>query len=1086
MSNLKGTYVAQRACGLAQGIDDEGTPLEIKYFNNLEKSLYNLFKVNLITFPFCLHSINHKNLIEKIEQACPTSSSVYTAFKSKFKVFKVSISVPKLSIPLNFLIKNFKVYLIHSIVSLNKCEHCGRFYKVNHACSLRRRDYYYHHINTQTCDWWENIAFRPIGACSKIKKVFLTYDIETYTWHGKFGKQLVPFMLVLNFSGDDELVKICSSIATRENWNKCNEENTYFYINPQKREVGQKFKILRELIQQYLIIKLWDKLQLQNPNIEELKTKLGLISTYDIPQEEFFKLKLKGEPTFFEIYIVGHNINGFDEIVLAAQVINNKLDIPQPFKVIRNFLPRCGKILFNDITFALPNPEYESPGKSDFEQWEKGIFESKHLKYQMVKIMVRDTFALTNTSLKNAAKAYNLPIEKGSCPYLAVNEFYMFGSYLSDSDGFPSLKYWQSPEEYNTNKELWKKSNTKYDIIQETLKYCILDVLVTTKLVQELQKSYQKFISESVNLPECNFNIFQRPTISSNSHAIFKQIVYRAEKPLSKHIGKTLVAPSKEMYDYVRASIRGGRCYPNYLGVLSEKIYVYDICGMYASALTHPFPVGLPLSAFDCGLQIQIWKQYLSRNENISYFNPDLLPGIFTIDADPPDEQFLDVLPPYCSKKGGRLCWTNEPLRNEVATSIDVITLHNRGWEVKILPDKKTTIFPEWKCVAAEYVQLNILAKEKADKEKNQTLRSIAKLLSNALYGSFATKIDNKKTVFSDQIDKDTQNKIASGQYYVKSSSFIETDTYSSELLPEFKVLYSPDVSQKRPHSPVDTDSDDEDVTLNTLENHVTYTYKPIIFLDVEDDDACLHTLELNTPLVTNNRYPSQIASFVLAWTRAFVSEWAGFLYDDDKGIPLHERPLKSVYGDTDSMFVTEKGRELMESKGKHRLKKNGGNLIFDPKNPSLTWLVECETQCSKCGCDAYSSESVFLAPKLYALKNTCCDNCGHIGPGKLRAKGHATKTLSFELLSACYYTDVQDGSEQYQTSRMTLKRTLAACQTNVQPFTVMESTLTRKLRPWKDKTMVLVDQHKLIPYSKSNPNPRNKEVYWTELPWDM
>ncbi|BBF72826.1 DNA polymerase [Mastadenovirus eidoli] len=1085
MSKLRCTYVAQRACGIAQGIDEQGTPIEIKYFNNLESSLQNLFKVNLTEIPSHLHSLNHKNLIEKIEQTCPTSSSVYVAFKSRFKVISLNFSTTLVHFPLNFLVKNHKVFLIRSVETLNKCEDCGRFFKTNHSCSLRRRDYYYHHINVQTCDWWENISFKPIGSCKETKKVFIIYDVETYTWHGKFGKQLVPFMLVFHIYGDEQLVKTCCEIADKEKWNRADENNTFYYINPQKREIGNKFKIYRELIQKHVIMDMWDKIVSKNPSILKLRDNLNLQCAYDIPQEDFFKLHLEGSPTFIEIYIVGHNINGFDEIVLAAQVINNNLDIPLCFKVMRNFMPRCGKILFNDITFALPNPEYESPGKSDFEQWEKGICESRHLKFQTVKIMVRDTFALTNTSLKNAAAAYNLPVEKGACPYQALNEFYMFGSYLTDIDGFPVEKYWQSPEEYTFNKNLWKNSNKKYDIIKETLKYCILDVIVTAKLVEKLQDSYQTFICDSVNLPECNFNVFERPTISSNSHAIFKQIVYRAEKPSSKHIGKILVAPSKEMYEYVRSSIRGGRCYPNYLGILKEPIYVYDICGMYASALTHPFPVGLPLSSFDCAVHIQLWKQYLSGSEQISYFNPDLLPGIFTIDADPPDEQFLDVLPPYCSKKGGRLCWTNEPLRNEVATSIDLITLHNRGWKVDIIPDKHTTIFPEWKCVAAEYVQLNILAKEKADKEKNQTLRSIAKLLSNALYGSFATKLDNKKTVFSDQIDASTRNKIANGTYFVKASSFIETDTYSAEILPEFKVHYSPDTTS-RPHSPVDTDSDDDNQSLNTQSEHVTYVYKPITFLDVDDNDACLHTLELNSPLVTNNRYPSQIASFVLAWTRAFVSEWAGFLYEEDKGIPIKDRPLKSVYGDTDSLFVTERGRFLMETKGKHRLKKNGGNLIFDPKNPSLTWLVECETQCKKCGEDAYSSESVFLAPKLYALKNICCQKCGFVGPGKLRAKGHATKSLSFDLMSSCYYTDVQEGNEKYQTSRTTLKRTLASCQTNAQPFTVMESTLTRKLRPWKDKTLVLVDQHKLIPYSKSNPNPRNMETYWTELPWDM
>ncbi|AIL52733.1 DNA polymerase, partial [vespertillonid adenovirus 4] len=90
------------------------------------------------------------------------------------------------------------------------------------------------------------------------------------------------------------------------------------------------------------------------------------------------------------------------------------------------------------------------------------------------------------------------------------------------------------------------------------------------------------------------------------------------------------------------------------------------------SALTHPFPAGSPLNPYERALAMRAYEQKMLKHKTISYFDKDLLPGIFTIDADPPAEEFLDVLPPFCSRKGGRLCWTNEPLRGEVATSIDV------------------------------------------------------------------------------------------------------------------------------------------------------------------------------------------------------------------------------------------------------------------------------------------------------------------------------------------------------------------------------------------------------------------------------
>lgn len=1021
-------------------------------------------------------NITSKTAFCVLQSLGASQSAIFNYYRGKIKKYEVPTE-KILSFPINFLVKNHSVFLIKEInQNIKKCEHCGDFYKVTHTCSLRRRDFYFHHIHHKSSDWWENISFTPIGSPKSSRRLFITYDIETYTWHGKFGKQLVPFLLVFNISGDDEMKSHACKVAKNEGWISWNNsQDTFYYLSPIKKEIGIKFKNYRNILQKVFTDILWKSFLKANNELETLAQSKN-ISIDELNYKMISSLKLKGTPMFLEIYVVGHNINGFDEIVIAAQVIAKRQEVPSAFKISRNFMPRNGKILFNDITFGLPNPLYKK--RSDFTEWEQGIIEESDMKNQYVKFIVRDTFALTHTSLRNAAAAYSLTVEKGSCPYQAVNEFYRLGSYQMDSDGFPAAAYWKDAEEYNLNKALWiEKKQDAYDIIQHTLDYCAQDVIVTAELVKKLQSSYQTFMSESVNLPESNFNIFQRPTISSNSHAIFKQILFKEIKPNQASLGKTLMAPSNEMYDYVRASIRGGRCYPTYIGVMEEPIYVYDICGMYASALTHPFPAGQPLNPFERALAIKTWEEKLNNhNEEISYFDCSLLPAIFTIDADPPPETMLDVLPPFCSRRGGRLCWTNENLRGEVATSIDAITLHNRGWKVTILPDERTTVFPEWRCIAKDYVQMNIMAKEKADKEKNQTMRSIAKLLSNALYGSFATKLDNKQTVFSDQIEDSVTKGISTGAYIIKASSFLETDTFSAEIMPEFVVAYPPVSTEEQETS--DEMSSPKPPFIDKT-NHVTYKYKPITFIDADEEDMCLHTIEKTNPLVENKRYPSQIAAFVLAWTRAFVSEWALFLYSEDQGKPISERITKSVYGDTDSLFLTESGRHLMETKGKKRIKKNGGNLVFDPKNPDLTWLVECETQCSKCGSDAYSSESVFLAPKLYALKNTTCPKCGHVGKGKLRAKGHATHELSYETLLMCYQEDIQQGQTQFSTSRMSLKRTLATNQSNAQPFTVTETTLRRTLRPWKDQTLHSLDQNRLTPYSNSNPNPRNKDVCW-------
>ncbi|ANG08548.1 DNA polymerase [Equine adenovirus 1] len=1080
----RGTVVARRATLFLPAVLEDGQTVEIKYHAQLTSALVSLFKVNLHEVPECLSvPLTPKNLPEALERAAAPYSLICYYKRGAVRRVQMQAADPLLSFPLRFLVKRGRVYLIKDIAVSNKCDFCGSFYKVTHTCSARRRDFYFHHISTHSADWWETISFTPIGS-PPTDRLFIVYDVETYTWHGRFGKQLVPFMLVFQVFGTEDLADLARQVAFQEGWDRWQDrEDTFFCLNPQKKTVGMRFKRFRDILQSKVVAALWSHVLSQNPQLEEFATQAKLPYSEEMTPEQLKELKLQGLPRFIEVYIVGHNITGFDEILLAAQVINNRAAIPPAFRVTRNFMPRAGRLLFNDVTYSLPNPVYRQ--RKDFAEWEAGCLLPEDCKWQYVKFMVRDTFALTHTSLRNAAKAYGLETSKGHCPYQAVNEFYMLGSYQQDEDGFPAQKYWGDPEEYRANKALWlQEKRDAYDIVRHTLDYCAQDVIVTAQLVRKLAESYRAFVAESVNLPAASFNVFQRPTISSNSHAIFKQVLFRAERPDKNNLGEALLAPSHEMYEYVRASIRGGRCYPTYIGVLSEPVYVYDICGMYASALTHPFPAGYPLNPYDRAVAVSVYERKMKAGGPLGYFDPDLLPAVFTIDADPPDDEMLDVLPPFCSRKGGRLCWTNEPLRGEIATSIDVITLHNRGWSVTILPDEKTTVFPEWKCIAKEYVQLNIAAKEKADREKNQTMRSIAKLLSNALYGSFATKLDNKKTVFSDHLEEDTVRDIAAGVYSVKSSSYIETENLCAEIMPEFVVAYPPPRHADTSAARDSNDSDSEGDPFIPVTPVTSYQYKPITFVDAEDQDFCLHTLEKNSPLVSNNRYASQIASFVLAWTRAFVSEWAQFLYAEDAGTPLERRALKSVYGDTDSLFLTARGYRLMEEKGKKRIKKHGGPLVFDPENPDLTWLVECETQCSRCGADAYSSESVFLAPKLYALKDTTCPACGFVGKGKLRAKGHAAAQLSYELLTLCYYADAQQGSDKFHTSRMSLRRALASVQAHVQPFTVTETTLTRTLRPWKDKTLHELDEHRLVPYCRRWPNPRNTEITWMDLSW--
>ncbi|AJA72326.1 DNA polymerase [Duck adenovirus 1] len=1054
-----------------------GENVKITYFTDICKALNNILALNRIEKKI-FTAPNLGNIIKIFPQnKQPTHITLYKVEKGLIKTEEI-FSGGDIE-PLLILNHKSELFIIKTYVTQEKCQTCGTLYSTNHNCNVRKTAYFHHIVNKDTRTWWQPIKFHPVG-CVETKRLYVVYDIETYTYHSKYGKQLVPYLLVFQLFGEETLIDLAKAEAEMVGYTAY--DGCFYILNKDPEVVGQSFKLFRSNLQDKVTNLAWERFCEDNALDPYSRITAKQLQKLNKSQ----KLNKTAEPQFYEIIIVGHNISGFDEIVLASHILDNVKDKDYfvMFNITRNFLPRAGKLLFNDITFSLPNPQYKKPSRGTFDRWQNGMLDKQDLKWQGVKFMVRDTYLLTHTSLRNAATAYQLPISKGCCPYEAVNEYLMTGNYEQETNGYPTLKYWNNADEYHQN-----KIKGPYDILKEALIYCIADVKVTSQLTRKLIEGYQSFCNDQIKLT-CQFHIFQRPTISSNTHALFKQILYRAEKGQTEHL-PGLQAPSEKMYDHIRKSVRGGRCYPSYLGLYEGPIYVYDICGMYASALTHPMPFGRTEDPLTASISIKTFQDKLDSPAKLSYFGESIKPMIVYADCYPPPLEHVDVLPPLCSRKSGRLCWTNEPLLGEVVTTIDLITLHNRGWKCKILTSEQLyAVWPEWKCITKEYVSINIAAKEKADKDKNMTQRSISKLLSNALYGSFATRLDNKKVVFANSMEKGDMERIANGKATITAQTTVintclpKKDTTSWERffsnLPQTTAL---------PVAPSTENEGNDIYPKSFIEGAGHVTFKPITHLTAACDDLILSIIEERSEWIENNRYPTQIASFVLAWTRAFTSEWASFLFEDDWGSNIENRSLKVVYGDTDSLFLTQHGHELMITKGKHRIKGYGTALTFDPHNPNLTWLVECETVCPLCKKIAYSTESVYLAPKLYGLKNIYCEHCDVYSAGKLRAKGHAKDCINYETLKKCFIDhDLLTGRDlQYKTQRKMLKRTLTAGNTTNRPFTVVEKQLTRTLRPWADMTMWAVTQsnngYLLFPYDKKHPNPRQQELL-TENPF--
>ncbi|ALB78138.1 DNA polymerase [unidentified adenovirus] len=1004
------------------------------------------------------------------------------------------------SLELDFLQDKGTISWIKTWIKQQKCTACGRIYSHTHTCHYNRASFYYNKIASSRT-YWESITFQPIGEHDNTHKLFLIYDIETYTLAEKEGTVLVPLLLCFSIFGDKHLVNIAEKEISKDKTiqvrNQC-----YMWMSKEKNFISTKFRLLRNNIllelTNYFLKHILTK---ENTEIlDDFVKQHNLESIFDINinEEKNLILSLKIKAVFIEFYVIGHNIQSFDEILLATQILqHDNFQISPLLTFDRNFMPRQGKILFNDITIKFPYPEFyvaqEEQQKNTAEMLEDAKNGKPHLKsvkHIYVKCMVRDTYQLTHTSLKNAADAYNLKTHKGSCPYKAVNEYFSTNTFYKDESSFPDLRYWKDENEYKEQKEIWKSKNMlTYDITEELISYCMQDVQVTVELTKKLLETFNTFIKEEFNL-QCNFNIFKRPTISSNSHAIFRQLHFKAHGIKYNKLPK-IVAPSDEMYTFIRQSVRGGRCYPTFLGVFKKNLYVYDICGMYASALTHPMPYGIPVGETERVQEIEKFNLLLQRTSKLSYFE-DIKPMIVAIDALPPPPELLDVLPPLCSKKSGRLCWTNEPLHDEIVTSIDIITLHNRGWRVKILPNKMNTVFPEWNTCCSEYVKVNILAKEKATLEHNEVKRAISKLLSNALYGSFATRENNDITVFEQSISEKVKKQLNNNELKIENITTIPTNHLPCTTITDLKFMLKEKQDTDRS---LDTDDElaspftgleflDESVSeFKIARSTHSQTYKPFNILDVTSDNLTIYMLKSTNEHPSNKRYPTQLASFVLAWTRAFMSDWTEILYGDQYHIPIQNKSIRSIYGDTDSLFLTQEGHERMIKFGSHRLKTKNSKLIFNQNVPEITWAVECETWCDHCGKPACSTESIFLAPKLYALKSITCSTCKISKPGKLRAKGHCTTDITFEILNACfnYHNSSSNPEKKFTTARTAFKRTLCKSYGKFSAFSIHEIELIRELRPWNDPTLYFLSDCTMIPYDMYHPNPRVTPLFLTQ-----
>jgi DNA polymerase type B, organellar and viral len=187
----------------------------------------------------------------------------------------------------------------------------------------------------------------------------------------------------------------------------------------------------------------------------------------------------------------------------------------------------------------------------------------------------RDSYLLLPLSLSKLSKTFKLD-NKGVFPHKFVNN----KNISLDYEGkFPRIKFFDmkkiSLEEYKNYKNLFNK-NKKWNLREESIKYCELDSIILYKVLIEFNKIiFSKF----------RVDIFKYPTISSLAFAIYRSN-YLKSKEIPIIDGK--------MYNDLKLSYTGGTC--DVYKPFGANIKVYDVNSLYPTVMyNYEMPVGKPI-----------------------------------------------------------------------------------------------------------------------------------------------------------------------------------------------------------------------------------------------------------------------------------------------------------------------------------------------------------------------------------------------------------------------------------------------------------------------------------------------------------
>jgi hypothetical protein len=357
-------------------------------------------------------------------------------------------------------------------------------------------------------------------------------------------------------------------------------------------------------------------------------------------------------------------------------------------------------------------------------------------------IIFRDSYKLLPMSINNLIKGFQITVPKLVFPYkfLSINNLNYEGA-LPDKSFYENI----SDLNYQVLVEDFKERNWNFKT--ELLKYMKNDIVALHQIID-------KFSETMFELE--NLNITSVSTISSISLKTYLSSYYNKYKtPI--HI------PRHDNYLDIKKSYYGGRVevFKSY----AENIFIYDVVSLYPYTMLNELPIGCINKSTDINLDNYFGFCYATVNVPKGIIAPIL----------PFRKNDGKLIYPTGSWSGW---YTSEILKMARDSQNVQIEVHS-GYKM----DKSKELFKEF---VEKYTQMKI----KAEKEGNNVLRTIIKLILNSLYGRFGLKYDPYKIDF---VDSTKANQISINHDVFerldididKNIEFIKYSTQPSNLLKE-------------------------------------------------------------------------------------------------------------------------------------------------------------------------------------------------------------------------------------------------------------------------------------------------------------